>query len=83
MKTLVPQGVLRSVLSLTTCGYLPCSRQKCQKFARNHSQGYRRNFNSAIHRIDRSQSPLSGYGGPEFVHAANGARTLAVYYSYP
>ena len=56
MKTLVPQGVSRSVLSLATCGYLPCSGQKCQKFARKHPQGYARNFQGAIHRTDHSQS---------------------------
>src|SRR5215472_3519439 len=59
MKTLVPQEVSRSVLSLSICGYLPCSGQKCQKFARNHPQGYPRNFHSAIHRTDHSQSPPS------------------------
>jgi hypothetical protein len=44
MKTAVPQGFSRSLLSLSTCGYLPYSRQKCQKFARNHPQGYPQKF---------------------------------------
>ena len=56
MKTLVPQGVSRSILSRASCGNLPYSRQKCQKFARNHPQGYPRNFQGAIHRTDHSQS---------------------------
>ena len=59
MKTLVPQGVSRSILSRASCGNLPYSRQKCQKFDRNHPQGYPRNFHSKIYRIDDNQSPLS------------------------
>jgi hypothetical protein len=34
------QGFSRSVPSSVSCGYLPYSRQKCQKFARNHPQRY-------------------------------------------
>jgi hypothetical protein len=44
MKTLVPQGFSRSLPSLSICGHLPYSRQKCQKFARNHPQGYPQKF---------------------------------------
>jgi hypothetical protein len=33
MKTLLPQGFSRSLLSLTTCGYLPYSRQNSLNLA--------------------------------------------------
>jgi len=44
MEILVPQGFSRSLLSLSICGYLLYSRQKCQKFARNHPPGYPQKF---------------------------------------
>jgi hypothetical protein len=68
MKIAVPQGFSRSLLSLSTCGYLPYSRQKCQKFARNHPQGYPQKFRKHdgppnILRADekRSSSLLRGW----------------------
>jgi hypothetical protein len=39
MKTLLPQGSSRSLLSLTTCGYLPYSRQNSLNLATHRSQG--------------------------------------------
>ena len=44
METPVSQGFSRSLPSLSICGYLPYSRQKCQKFARNNPQGYPQKF---------------------------------------
>jgi hypothetical protein len=57
MKLFVIQTFSRSLPARSTYGFLPYSHQNCQKFARNHPQGYQRNFHSAIHRTDHSQSP--------------------------
>jgi hypothetical protein len=48
MKLLVTQGSSRSLLSRSTCGYLACSRRKCQKFARNDPQGKPANLHPTV-----------------------------------
>ena len=61
MGTLVPQRFSPSFPSLSICGYLPYSRQKCQKFARNYPQGYPQKFHKhdgapKILRADKKRS---------------------------
>jgi hypothetical protein len=56
MKLLVTQGFSRSLPSRSTCGYLPCSRRKCQKFARNDPQGCPENLHSPVLPRDERKS---------------------------
>ena len=56
MKLLVTQGFSRSHPSRSTCGYLPCSRGKCQKFARNDPPGYAENLHPAVVIEDERES---------------------------
>ena len=57
MKTLVSQRFSRSVPSSASRGYLPYSRQKCQKFARYHPQGYPGNFQVLVQGRSQAESP--------------------------
>ena len=57
MKLLVTRGFSRSLLSRSTCGYLACSRRKCQKFARNDPQRYPENLHPTVVPGDERKSP--------------------------
>jgi hypothetical protein len=56
MKTLLPQGFSRSLLSLTTCGYLPYSRQNSLNLATHRSQGCVGNLGSPLFQGDGPKS---------------------------
>jgi hypothetical protein len=60
MKTLLPQGFLRSLLSFTTCGYLPYSRQNSLNLATRHPQGCPRNLWSSLYQGDGRKSRFAG-----------------------
>jgi len=53
MKTLLPQGFSSYVHSLVSCGYLPISRQVCQKSARNRPHDIHRTFSETGKRAIR------------------------------
>jgi len=53
MKTLLPQGFSSYVHSLVSCGYLPISRQVCQKSARNRPHDIHSTFSKTGKRGNR------------------------------
>jgi len=55
MKTLLPQGFSSYVHSLVSCGYLPVSRQVCQKSARNRPHDIHRTFSKTGKRGSRGR----------------------------
>jgi hypothetical protein len=56
MKTLLPEGFSRSLLSLTTYGYLPYSRQNSLNLATHGSQGCAGNLGSPLFQGDGRKS---------------------------
>ena len=56
MKTLLPQGFSRSLLSFTSCGYLPSSRQNSLILATRHPQGCPGNLRSSLRQEDTYKS---------------------------
>jgi hypothetical protein len=56
MKTLLPQGFSRSLISFTTCGYLPCSRQNSLNLATQNPQGCPGNLRGSLRQEDAGKS---------------------------
>jgi hypothetical protein len=63
MKTLLPQGFSRSLLSFTRCGYIPYSRQNSLNLARRHPQGCPGTLHSSLHQGDGRKSRSAGCRG--------------------